>query len=171
MGLFRLFLRKTDLIDRTIGKTREKGVLEKSAIFKRLEARYSLPGSHYPLAVHEEPGSYDVHRPYFLFAFKSTISLKAIYETILEHQSKNALVAENILDAVFVLDKGWIINHAPLPKSVGNEWEWEWPWKWQTSDTVLADMMSWLSIVMPRNMREGPFINWYTKAFLGSWDQ
>ena len=148
------------------GTTKEKGTLEKSAIFKRLTAKHALHGSHHAYTLYEEPGSYSVHRPYFLFAFESRISLRRVYEIILEYQTQQNLDANEILDAVFILDKGWVINFVPLPRMNTDTWKWEWPWKYQQSDVVLTDMLSWLSLVMPRDMREGPLINWYTETFI-----
>ena len=155
-----------------IGTRKEKGVFEKSRQFKKLTVTHALPGSNSQIQLGESPDNlYEVHRPWFLVALESKLTLKAIYDEILHYQQQNSLGDNEMVDAVFVVGKGWVVNYAglfPLPnhtRDTVEQWEWEWPWRWKESGMVLSDMLAWLSLVMPREMRGGPFMYWYTEPF------
>jgi hypothetical protein len=105
--------------------------------------------------------------PYFLVGFKSQLKLPTILEKIKNFmRSKGFEINEinKILDAVFIIDCGWIINfgdgkgsfqfRTPAGESVEG-------WVWKKSDSVLFDLLSWLSVVMPRMFRFEPILPHY----------
>lgn len=162
------------VLDRTQlrGTPKEKGILDKSRLFKTLTVAHSMPGSNRAYRLGQSPSNlYEIHRPWFLIALESRLSLEAIYREILQYQRQHNLGNNEMVDAVFVVGEGWVVNYAglwPLPShtvAMEEQWQWEWPWKWKQSDMVLCDMLAWLSVVMPRDMREGPFMYWYTEPF------
>lgn len=93
------------------------------------------------------------HRPYFLFAFESQLSIDAIHQKLADYYKENLTPIENQIDALFFLDRGTIwnfgdgkgsfqhlINGVPQPGLyITNE----------NKDGVLFDLMTWFSI-LPR---------------------
>jgi Domain of unknown function (DUF6602) len=94
--------------------------------------------------------------PWFLFAYESQLGLSTICERLIKESQHSSGTATNLVDAVFVLGKGWVINFGdgqesfqfedPTGKSVAG-------WAWQQGDSALFELMAWLSIVMPRVIR------------------
>ena len=76
----------------------------------------------------------------------------------------NTVETNRLLDAVFVLGRGWIINFGDgkgsfqfrTPKGESIE-----GWAWKDSDSVLFGLLGWLSIVMPRMIRFEPILPGY----------
>lgn len=50
------------------------------------------------------------HKPYFIFAYKSQLTIETIYSKLVEYYEKNGTPVEEQIDAVFCLDRGVIIN-------------------------------------------------------------
>jgi hypothetical protein len=102
--------------------------------------------------------------PWFLVAFESQLTLSRIQTEIEEFESKNPVESNRLVDAVFVLGQGWVINFGdgegsfqfktPEGISLGG-------WHWQNSDSVLFDLLAWLSAVMPRMIRFEPILPKY----------
>lgn len=94
--------------------------------------------------------------PWFLFAYESQLGLSTICERLTKASQHSGGTATNLVDAVFVLGKGWVINFGdgqesfqfedPTGKSVTG-------WVWQQEDSALFELMAWLSFVMPRVIR------------------
>ena len=139
--------------------------LENSCQFKQLAIE---PGKG--TMVHSNPSDLDRFYkcpPYFLVGFESQLKLSTILEKIENFvRSKGFEVNEvnKILDAVFIIDHGWIINfgdgkgsfqfRTPMGESVEG-------WVWKDSDSVLFDLLGWLSAVMPRMFRFEPILPHY----------
>jgi hypothetical protein len=102
--------------------------------------------------------------PWFLVAYESQLSLSRIQTGIEEFETENVVQSNRLLDAVFVLSEGWIINFGdgrgslkfktPEGMSLGG-------WHWQNSDSVLFYLLGWLSTVMPRMIRFEPILPKY----------
>lgn len=157
-----------------VGSKQEIGIIEKSRTFKRLTAMRPLGTSNTAYEFYDGDIAYNIHPPYFLIAMESKLSLEDIMNLILTYQEKEDRSSTRILDAVFLLNKGWIINFAglwPLPNFNYNEVsesDTAWPWRRNSTGTVLLHMLSWLSIVMPRDLRDAPLMYWYTDPFSNS---
>lgn len=136
--------------------------LENSCQFKQLEIK---PGKG--TMVHSNPSDLDRFYkcpPWFLVAFESRLTLSSIQDRIVEFVKHNTVETNRLVDAVFVLGSGWIINfgdgkgsyqfRTPQGESVEG-------WAWKNSDSVLFDLLGWLSIVMPRMIRFEPILPKY----------
>lgn len=105
--------------------------------------------------------------PYFLIAFNSQLELSSILERIesfLKDQKLTVSEINTILDAVFVIDKGWIINFGDGQgcfQFMTSEGVPVKGWAYKPSKTVLFDLLSWLSAVMPRIDRFEPILTLY----------
>ena len=145
--------------------TELKNTLENSCQFKRLEI---VLGKHTIVSSNES----DLKRfykcpPYFLVAFESQLKLSTILEKINDFvESKGFGVNEvnKILDAVFIIDRGWIINFGDGKGS----YRFRIPtgelvegWRCREPDSVLFDLLGWLSVVMPRMIRFEPILPRY----------
>jgi hypothetical protein len=134
--------------------TELKKVLENSCQFKQLEMDIGKGTQAFA-----NPS--DIERfykcpPWFLVAYESQLSLSHIQTGIEEFETENVVQSNRLLDAVFVLSKGWVINfgdgkgslkfRTPEGISLGG-------WHWQNSDSVLFDLLGWLSAAMPRMIR------------------
>ncbi|MCL1093301.1 DUF6602 domain-containing protein [Shewanella kaireitica] len=102
------------------------------------------------------------HRPYFIFAYESQLTLQTIHQKITEHYALNEIPLEHQIDAIFCLDRGAIWNFgngngayhfitddgSKLPGiHITNDGK----------DGVLFDFMTWLSYAMPKiNMPSSP---------------
>jgi hypothetical protein len=98
-------------------------------------------------------------RPNFVFAFESPMTLGAIHQRLEAEANGHG----QILDAVFVLDKGWVID-APTDDGLT---EIEEPpiahWAEHASDTLVFDLLTWLSSVMPETIGRRPILSSYWK--------
>jgi len=142
--------------------TELKKALENSCQFKQLE----LDPGHGTLA---STNTSDLERfykcpPWFLVAFESQLTTSRIQIEIEEFQNQNSVESNRLADAVFVLDRGWVINFGDGKGSL----QFRTPegislkgWQWQNSDSVLFDLLGWLSTVMPRMIRFEPILPKY----------
>ena len=149
-------------IKANLTSTELEKALENSCQFKQLEIK---PGKG--TMVHSNPSDLDRFYkcpPWFLVAFESHLSLSSIRNKIVKFMRHNTVETNRLLDAVFVLGRGWIINFGDgkgsfqfrTPKGESIE-----GWAWKDSDSVLFDLLGWLSIVMPRMIRFEPILPGY----------
>jgi hypothetical protein len=142
--------------------TELKKALENSCQFKQLEVD---PGQG--TLANTNPS--DLERfykcpPWFLVAFESQLTLSRIQIEIVEFKNQNSVESNRLADAVFVLGRGWVINYGDgegsfqfkTPEGISLE-----GWHWQNSDSVLFDLLGWLSAVMPRMIRFEPILPKY----------
>lgn len=138
----------------------QKG-LESSSDFKRMEAQTK------GVMVYTNPSDRDrFYRcpPCFLVAFESQLTLAAILEKNVQFTTDRGLEATRLLDAVFVLGRGWVINFGDGKGAFqfrGANGESVAGWADNESDSVLFDLLGWLSIVMPRMIRFEPILPSY----------
>jgi hypothetical protein len=133
--------------------------LESSCQFKRMKAE---PGEG--SIVCSNPS--DLERfykcpPWFVVAVESQLSLPAILKKNIEFTRDRGLEPDGLLDAVFVLDRGWVINFGDGKGSMQFEIPGGEPvagWVHKRSGSVLFDLLAWLSIVMPRMIRFEPIL-------------
>jgi hypothetical protein len=102
------------------------------------------------------------HPPWFLVAFESQISLEKVQQKIIEFS--NLDIQSNFLDAVFILNRGWVINFRDGQAS----FRYSSPdgtnakgWCFKGSDTVLFDLLTWMTVIMPRKIWMEPFLQYY----------
>ena len=98
--------------------------------------------------------------PCFLVAFESGITLSKIQENIERFEREHSLEHNQSLDAVFVLNRGWVINlgdgdgyYRMIRDSDGSIVK---GWIFQESDNVLFQLLGWLSAVIWRRIILGP---------------
>lgn len=102
--------------------------------------------------------------PWFIVAFESQLTLPRIRTEVVEFENQSLVKSNRLVDAVFVLGQGWVINFGDgkgsfqfrTPEGASLE-----GWIWKNSDSVLFDLLGWLSIVMPRMIRFEPILPRY----------
>lgn len=136
--------------------------IENSCQFKKLEM-YLGKGSTALINRSDQDRFYKC-LPWFLVAFESQLTLSSIRSKIIEFEKNNKIKPNRLVDALFILDRGWIINfgdgngsfqfRTPDGKSVKG-------WVYKDSKSVLFDLLGWLSIVMPKMFRYEPILAKY----------
>lgn len=104
--------------------------------------------------------------PWFLFAFESQLTLSSIHKKIIEFEKKmeNKIEPNKLMDAVFILNRGWIINMGDGKGSyqfLNLEGKSLKGWIHKDSESTLFDFLGWFSIVMPRMFRFEPILPRY----------
>jgi hypothetical protein len=105
--------------------------------------------------------------PYFLLAFESQLSLDAIADELQAAGSYASEPAVRQIDALFVLDRGALIDVGrgeSAMKLLAADGSALKGWCRPASDTVLFDALRWLTIVMPRTYRYEPVLPLYMFA-------
>lgn len=99
--------------------------------------------------------------PWFLIAFESQLTLSSIHKKIVEFQTVEVIDDNRLIDAVFILDCGWIINFGDgqgaykLKTLEGTSIP---GFVYKESNSVLFDLLGWLSVVMPQMVRLSPIL-------------
>ena len=97
-------------------------------------------------------------------AFESQLTLSAIAERTTQFTGDRRIEPTALLDAVFVLDRGWLINFGDgkgsLQLRTGNG-QPVVGWAAKRSDSVLFYLLGWLSVVMPTMIRVKPILRAY----------
>lgn len=122
--------------------------------FKKLKVTYSR-GSQIFTNPSDRERFYS-NPPWFIFAYESKLCLSTIAERLKEKSQSDTGVFTNLVDAVFVLGKGWVINFGDgqgafqflISEGISLP-----GWHWQEKDIALIELMTWLSAVMPRVLR------------------
>jgi hypothetical protein len=123
-----------------------------SQIFKKLSLSKRLEF----LAAFTEADSkrYYMNPPWFLLAFESQLTLETINERLRQGMLGDFEINRQ-LDAVFVLDRGWVINFGDgtgsfkFTSTAGVDLA---GWVTKETDAVLFDLMAWLSAVIPHRI-------------------
>ena len=149
-------------IKTNLTSTELEKAIKNSCQFKQLEIKPSKGEM-----VHSNPSDLDrfyKYPPWFLLSFESSLTLSSIKDRIKEYVKHNTVKANRLMDAVFVLGSGWVINfgdgkgsfqfRTPQGKSVEG-------WVCKNSNSVLFDLLGWLSIVMPKMIRFEPILAKY----------
>jgi hypothetical protein len=152
---------KTTLTSEELKKT-----LEDSLVFRQLDL---LPG----LGTWVSTNPSDLQRfyknpPFFLMAFESQLKLLTISENIqafLKTKGFGVNEINTVLDAIFIMDQGSVINFGDgkgaFRMVIDNQGKTAEGWIVRTSDTVLFDLIAWLSSVMPKMTRHEPILPYY----------
>lgn len=125
--------------------------IRNSRAFKMLKVR--RPQGTIAKAITSDLERYYKCPPWFLFAYESQLRLSTICEQLKKESQQNVGEATNLVDAIFVLGKGWVINFGDgqgafqFKDLTGNPVT---GWVWQEVDATIFEFMAWLSIVMPR---------------------
>jgi hypothetical protein len=141
-----------------------KSTIDNSRAWKRLQIEMGNG-----TMVHAHPA--DLKRyykcpPYFLFAMESRLALETVHERLATSGSFGRSPLGDILDGVFLLDRGWIIDfgmgtgsfqylsaeHTPLTG-----------WQPGPCDRVLFEFLAWLSACMPKMRRFEPVLLAYLR--------
>jgi len=140
-----------------------QSALENSCQFKQLRMK---PGTGNTICTNPS----DLDRfykspPWFLVAHESQLDLAGVQKKIRQFGESDTVEVNRLADAVFILDRGWVINfgdgqgsfqfRTPEGKSVQG-------WVWKDSDSVLFDLLRWVSVVMPRVIRYAAILTHYT---------
>lgn len=137
--------------------------LKNSVLYKKLKKANST-GSMV-LSNQSDLKRYHEHPPFFLFAYESQVSLTSIFSSIEKFVTNNSHNNLAIIDAVFILDKGWLINFGDGKGALqfrrttdGQSLE---GWIFQESDAVLFNLFRYISITMPKEKRLQPILTHY----------
>ncbi|MBL6458256.1 hypothetical protein JMJ55_23235 [Belnapia sp. T6] len=139
-----------------------KNVLKKSQAFKRLFPK--IANGTQVFGNENDIQRFVDKRPYFLFAYESQITLEYITQTIQEYCASEGIGNREVLDAVFCLDRGSIIDFddgngafqflsADGVKCKG--------WQCPSSDSIMVNMLGWISCVMPKIQRFDAILPYY----------
>jgi len=141
------------------------GTKELESAITASERFKALKASSRNLLEHSSLG--DLHRfsqsrPYFLFAFESQLSMPTILERLQERSAKPEGTRTDLLDAIFVLGESPIVNFGDGEgrfrfRNLETK-QLRTGWVWMKSDSTLLGLMTWLSAVMPREIRFEPII-------------
>ena len=130
--------------------------------FKELEA---LPGRGLRVATPSDIIRFHDHRPWFLFAYESQLTLETIVERVQASATAKLSNHDMQVDAVFILDRGVAINLGDGTGSFGvarpDETRYTgWVINPNGEQTLFA-LIAWLSMVMPRSVRVTPLLPEY----------
>jgi hypothetical protein len=128
-------------------------ILEKAEEFKKLRV-YDNAGDMIHCAEADRKRFYRCP-PYFGFTYENSVAVRTILERLSSAEDvpapNSADFSLPVLDALFILGKGFAINYRSgetLRREDGST-----GWCWNDSSNVLVDMFLWLSAVMPRVQR------------------
>jgi hypothetical protein len=141
-----------------------ENTLKNSVYFKsKLQISFSAGTSSRFKSASDKDRFY-LRRPYFLFAYESQLTLQSITLKVKEYGEKNGLSLFDLLDAIFILDKGCMINMAdgrgsfwstdPNGNPVAGFAAYE-------SEKVLFELFKFLSIAIPRIEIGDPILSHY----------
>lgn len=148
---------KTVLTSKELNKT-----LVNSILYKSLKTTHGVGSITY--ANESDIKRYYEHPPFFLFCYESQLSLTTIKSKIDTFIQEKSIDNQKVIDGVFVLGKGWIINFGDgkgtlQAKNIEGFDCTNWVIK--ESDSVLFDFFSFLSATMPKTLRFEPIISNY----------
>jgi len=139
-----------------------KQSIQNSRVFKKL---YQIPGVGTMInATRSDIERYYKSPPWFLFAYESQLDLATIHEYLVKASIGDSLESPSLLDAIFVLGKGWIINFGDgkgIFQFRATDGESKPGWVWQYDSSSLFWLMAWFSTVMPRMVRYKPILPEY----------
>jgi len=136
--------------------------LENSCQFKQLEIE-----SGQGTMIHTNPSDRERFYkcpPWFLIAFESQLTLPNIQTAVDRFVDRAGVKVNELVDAVFVLECGWVINFGDGKGSFQFRTPEGTPvegWAWRESKSVLFDLLGWLSIVLPKMIRFEPILARY----------
>ncbi|MEO1165559.1 MAG: DUF6602 domain-containing protein [Chloroflexota bacterium] len=115
----------------------------------------------------KEDSPYLLHPPYFLFAFESDLNISGIYEKVTAFQNKHKLDSAQLLDAIFLADKGTMINYqgrggiGHFGLRNGDNTDMDVIWGHPDTKLPLFDFVFWISTAYPRLIRNRPVLQDY----------
>lgn len=83
--------------------------LKASQEFKRLRVRYQV-GSTIRGDPNPADNRYVRCPPYFIVALESRLTLETIGTRVLAHQQRHGLASGELVDSIFILSRGWVID-------------------------------------------------------------
>jgi hypothetical protein len=136
-----------------------KNTLKNSLLYKKLKTTHGKGSMFY--ANKSDKNRYYEHPPFFLFCYESQLTLPTIKTNIENFIAESSTDTLGIIDGVFVLDKGWLINfgdgkgafkfRTPDGKNMDG-------WVMKKSNSVLFDLFSYISATMPKTIRFEPIL-------------
>lgn len=141
-------------------------VLNDSCKFKKLDMKLNTLSTTITSSNKSDEKRFLRCPPWFLIALESQIKLDEICEKVIEYQMKHKVCDDRMVDAIFILKKGWVINFGD------GEGAFKWykdpqrkesqpGWVFNKKDSVLLDFLSWLLAVMPRTVQLEPWLMRY----------
>ena len=154
----------------TLTTTELRDCIEKGRSFKALEA---VPGKSTMLAaptLHDQPNSdiprFYQHRPFFVFSYEGAIGGETLREMLSEDERSREPGAIPVVDAVFILDKGFAVNlwdgNGALSFYSFETQELVTGWYWfGLPEYTLLWLLLWLHGTMPRfAIRSSPLMGY-----------
>jgi hypothetical protein len=136
-----------------------KNTLTNSLLYKKLKMTHGKGTMVH--ANESDLKRYYKHPPFFLFCYESQLSLLTIKQNIENFVREQSIDNLQVMDAVFVLGKGWIINFGDGKGS----FQFRTPegniltdWVIHESKSTLFDLFSYLSVTMPKTIRFEPIL-------------
>ena len=135
--------------------------IENSIKFKSLAAQ---PSIGLRVAPPSDVERFHERRPYFIFAYESQVTLELACERVQEaERASNG----QVVDAIFALDRGTILNLADGRGSLGiarPDGTRHTGWIIKPGEDAMFGLFAWLSMVMPRMQRLTPILPDYMIA-------
>ncbi len=132
--------------------------LKNAQLFKTLQAKASRGTLR--IANPSDIPRFHTARPCFLFAYESRLTLETIADRLVREEGETG-AAEKVIDAVFLLDRGTIIN---LGNGLGSfgvlnpDGQKRNGWIINPTRDTLFGLVAWLSLVMPRFKQLTPIL-------------
>jgi len=132
--------------------------LKNVQLFKTLQAKASRGTLR--IANPSDIPRFHTARPCFLFAYESRLTLETIADRLVREEGETG-AAEKVIDAVFLLDRGTIIN---LGNGLGSfgvlnpDGQKRNGWIINPTRDTLFGLVAWLSLVMPRFKQLTPIL-------------
>lgn len=122
--------------------------IDKSRRFKQLQA---APFTGILMSNGDDSSRFLGHPHWFIFAFESQVSLDAIKGSVEGYMSDNSVSSNEILDGIFVMDRGSVIDYGDGSGTlhlVDEQGEALPGWQSYRSNSVAFDHLMWLSTIM-----------------------
>jgi hypothetical protein len=132
---------------------------------KRFKTLKALDPIGMRMAIPADLPRYHTRRPWFLFAYESQLNLETTAQRIQESAAKLGTEGDFQLDALFVLNRGVLINLGDGEESfaiVRPDGGRHAGWVLHETQDVMFALMVWLLTVMPRAQRMTPLLPEYT---------
>ena len=137
-----------------------KASLEKAREFKKLKAR-STAGDMIMSNDQDTRRFYD-RRPFFLFCFESQLTISNIFDTVVEDSKTLNTSLDQIIDAIFCLDRGVLVNFGDGSGQLKMRKDGKPIQGWgEAGNKTLFELIRWSSAVYPKFSRMGNFMMSY----------
>jgi hypothetical protein len=150
----------------SLDKTTTIDCLEKARAFKRLLAQVEGKDLLAHNVEAEDWSRYLLRRPFFAFAYEDTRTLSVVQRNIEDWVTANGVLEEEQIDAVFILNKGVIVNlgsGAGIIEMKDENGDLVGGFARAETSAVFSQLITWLSQVCPSFSSLYPILLRYSK--------